>query len=172
MQRLKHQRAPNARRKKGRKASDPSPEAGLRRGRRRGAPTYRGGEAAPQGLELSRAKILPQVAARGRGRLHAPAVGRCLGEGKGRTRVAGALAPAPSQRPAVRPVSRDPSCPAGITPPDTSLPRAHRPPGARGRRGGGFALAPTPLRSRTSAALPVIHGRRHLGPVLFRRSTA
>lgn len=127
----------------GRKASGSLPRGGAEKGE---TSTYRGGEAAPQGLELLRAKILRQATARGRGRLHAPAVGRCLGEGRG-ARVAAALAPVRSQSPAARP--RDPSCPAGITPPDGSLPRAHRPPGARGRRGGGFALGSTPLRSPT-----------------------
>lgn len=42
--------------------------------------THRGGEAAPQGLELARAQIPAQAAARGRGRLHAPAVGGGLRE--------------------------------------------------------------------------------------------
>lgn len=47
--------------------------------------TYRSSEAAPQSLELLRAQILLQAAARGRGRLHAPAVGRGLGaDGDGR----------------------------------------------------------------------------------------
>lgn len=47
--------------------------------------TYGSSEAAPQSLELLRAQILLQAAARGRGRLHAPAVGRGLGaDGDGR----------------------------------------------------------------------------------------
>lgn len=84
---------------------------------KRATSTYRGGEAAPQGLELLRAKVLRQATARGRGRLHAPAVGRCLGR-EGGPRVAAALAPVPVSAP----------LPAPATPPaPQALPRLTAP---------------------------------------------
>lgn len=46
--------------------------------RREDAPTYRGGEAAPEGLELTHAEVLPQAASWGGGGLHALAVRRGL----------------------------------------------------------------------------------------------
>lgn len=105
------------------------------------APTYRGGEAAPQGLELPRADVLAQAAAGGRGGLHAPAV-RCSLQGEGAVGgLTAAIAPPP---PPARPF-----WPHRHGPALGSLPRPRRPPSAPGRRGGGSARAPTPLRLPT-----------------------
>ena len=63
------------------------------------------------------------------------------GGGRGRARVAEGAPPPP-------PVTQGRFRPAP-SPPDTFSPRPYRPQGARGRRGGGLARVPTPLRSPT-----------------------
>lgn len=100
------------------------------------APTYRGGEAAPQGLELAHAKVLPQAASRVCGGLHAPAVRRSL---RGDLTavwpdLTAALPPFPA------------NLQVQLRPP---LPQPRRPPGAPGRPGDGSARAPIRLRWRT-----------------------
>lgn len=103
-----------------------------RQGRRSGdTPTYRGSEAAPQGLELAHAQVLTQAASWGGGGLHALAIRRGLR--KDRT----VLEPDQSRHPSRFRLPCRPS-------PVHSLPPLRRPPDAPGRLGDGSAHAPTP----------------------------
>lgn len=99
------------------------------RGARGGAgatPTYRGGEAAPQGLELAPAQVLAEAAPGRGGGLHAPAVRRSL---RGGDRPVGSAA---SPEPPPSPLPAAPQARPG--PPLTSAPQAARWSGKARRR--------------------------------------
>lgn len=97
----------------------------------KGMPTYRSGEAAPQGLELAHAQVLTQAASWGGGSLHALPIRRGLWEDR---TVLGS-----DQNRHPLPLILQPSS-------VRCLPQLRRPPDARGRLGDGSAHAPTPLR--------------------------